>query len=127
MQRENLISSILKNSDDYIFFADMDNLACYTDKKHYIQLRTASNVDAAKIIIVKTEIESWYLAGLNYHDARSLNIVFHTNTDNITKEMFQQMTPNSFPSAINLMTEILKKFSMDVCKEAKSIISIFLQ
>ena len=95
----------------------MDNLACYTDKKHYIQLRTASNVDAAKIIIVKTEIESWYLAGLNCHDARSLNIVFHTNTNNITKEMFQQMTPNSFPSAINLMAEILKKFSLDAAKK----------
>ena len=114
-EREKFINWLKKSSTAYIFFSDMDKMACYTKKKERITLKTAKNVDVAKIAIVKTEIESWYLAGLNYHDALSLNIWYSRNTENITKEDFTAIH-KKYASRIDFMMVILEKFSLDIAK-----------
>ena len=98
----------------------MDNPVCCMKKKSNIRSKRASNVDLAKVIIVKTEIESWYLAGLNYSDALSLNVTFRTNTEGITKEIFRSMVRSSFSSNIDFMVEVLNKFSIDTAKNQNS-------
>lgn len=108
--------TILKNSHAmYIFFSDMDRAPCYTKKKEALKLKTAKNIDNVKIIIAKSEIESWYLAGLDRHSAASLNIQHFRNTENITKEDFDSIS-KKYTSRIYCMMNILEKFSIDIAK-----------
>ena len=103
----------------------MDDATCYTKRKESFQKRWNINVAPAKIVVVKAEIESWYLAGLSYSVARSLNINFRTNTENVTKEMFLNMTRKHHLSNVNLMIEILKKFSFDTAKRQNASFQYF--
>ena len=93
----------------------MDRVTCYTKKKETIKSKVIKNIDSARIIIVKTEIESWYMAGLSRHNAASLNIQHFPNTDDITKEDFARIC-NKYTSRIDCMANILEKFSIDVAK-----------
>lgn len=93
----------------------MDRVACYTKKKMIIGSKTVKNIDKTKIVIVKTEIESWYLAGLSRHSAESLCIQHFLNTENVTKEDFDRIR-KKYTSRIDCMVDILDKFSIDVAK-----------
>lgn len=44
-----------------------------------------------KIIIVKEEIESWFLAGIDSKIDQFKNFIVPNNTDSITKEIFDDM------------------------------------
>lgn len=114
---KNFIKTCQNTGKDYVFFSDMDHATCYTKKKDIIKSKIAPNVDREKIIIVKTEIESWYLAGVNQSDAKNLNINFHSNTENITKEMFNDMMRYPFKTRVGFMMEILKYYSIDTAKK----------
>lgn len=114
---KNFITTCKNTDKDYVFFSDMDNVSCYTKKKNNIKSKIAPNVDREKIIIVKAEIESWYVAGVNQSDAKNLNIIFHTNTEGITKEIFRAMMRPPFESHIDFMREILKYYSIDTAKK----------
>lgn len=108
--------AILKNSHaTYIFFSDMDRATCYTKRKARVKSKTVKNIDSTKVIIAKAEIESWYLAGLDQHNATSLNIQHFRNTENITKEDFNRIC-KKYTSRIYCMTIILEKFSLDIAK-----------
>ena len=69
------------------------------------------------IIIVKREIESWYVAGLKQSDAESLNVVYRTNTEQVSKKMLENMRPAKFMTRAAFLLEILNKFSMDMAKK----------
>lgn len=112
---EKVVDSLKKRGIAYIFFSDMDMMACYTKKKEEIKSKTAKNVDIARIVVVKAEIESWYLAGLDRRSAKSLRIRHYNNTENITKEDFTKMH-KKYSSRIDFMTTILQKFSIDIAK-----------
>ena len=83
---EKFVEMLDKSNTAYIFFSDMDSATCYTKKKNFIRSKAVKSVNAARIIIVKTEIESWYLAGLSRNGADSLNIQHFPNTEKITKK-----------------------------------------
>ena len=72
--------------------------------------------DLAKVVVVKTEIESWYLAGLDHSGTRKLGVPFYTNTEHIPKKIFEQNRPGKFDSRIDFMMEILKIFDIDTAK-----------
>ena len=72
-------------------------------------------MDVARIAVVKAEIESWYLAGLDHRNAGSLEIWYSGNTESMTKEDFTRMH-EKYSSKIDFMTDILKKFSIDIAK-----------
>ena len=112
---EKFVSSLKKSGTAYIFFSDMDRVACYTKKKEQIASKIAKNVDVARIAVVKAEIESWYLAGLDHRNAESLEIWYSGNTESMTKEDFARMH-EKYSSKIDFMTDILKKFSIDIAK-----------
>lgn len=106
----------IKNSGaTYIFFSDLDRVKCYTRKKEIIISKTIKNIDKAKIVIVKSEIESWYMAGLSCDTAASLNIRHFRNTETMTKEDFEKIC-KKYPSRIDCMIRILEKFSVDMAK-----------
>ena len=114
-QLEQFIIYLNKSNIAYIFLSDMDRTLCYTKKKERIKSKTAKNVDTSKIAIVKAEIESWHLAGLDYGSSKSLGIQYNNDTEHITKEDFDKMN-KKYSSRIDFMMDILEKFSIDTAK-----------
>lgn len=112
----NFIKSLNDLNTDYIIIADFDSSTCFTFVKNKIQLKMPS-ADITKITIVKTEIESWYLAGVDRSNSRKLQIPYYSTTDNITKEMFNEIISSKFKSRIDFMVEILKIFDSSTAKK----------
>ena len=112
---EKFVNLLNKSDTAYIFLSDMDRAPCYTKKKEWIKSKTVKNVNGARIAIVKTEIESWYLAGLDRHSAKSLKIRHFSTTEHISKEDFNKIS-EKYASKIDCVTAILQKFSIDVAK-----------
>ena len=115
IELEKFVNLLNKSDTAYIFLSDMDRAPCYTKKKEWIKSKTVKNVNDARIAIVKVEIESWYLAGLDRHSAKSLKIRHFNTTENISKEDFNKIS-EKYASKIDCMTAILQKFSIDVAK-----------
>ena len=101
---------------DYIFVADINDAPCVTAKKEEIK-RRFGNVNKDKIIVVKREIESWYIAGLNEGKCEDLKIPSFRITDDVTKEQFGKLIPEGFGSEIYFMQEILKFFDIETAKK----------
>ena len=112
-QLKSFIEALNKEQSRYIVLVDFDNSRCMTDKKQQFRTKKIGNVTDSKIFIAKSMIESWYLAGLDSKSSRSLMVIYHSNTDDITKEQFEQLMPDKYSSKIDFMVEILKKFDYD--------------
>ena len=112
---EKFIDSLKKSGCAYIFFTDLDMIRCYTRRKEQIKSKTAKNIDNERIAVVRTEIESWYLAGLDQNNTSILGIQYFSNTDEITKEIFAQIH-KKYSSRIDFMTTVLENFSIDIAK-----------
>ncbi len=109
---ELFLQSIITLNYDYIFTADIDELATVNDKKRVVKHRF-SNVENDKIIIVIKEIESWYLAGISEERTVMMNIRIPETTNTITKEDFNEICHFSYRSRIDFMYELLKYYSLD--------------
>ncbi len=72
------------------------------------------------------EIEGWLLAGLDEKATKKLKVSYFDNTQNITKEKFDQLIPKRFDSRIDFILEILKHFSIDVAKEKNKSFAYFV-
>lgn len=75
------------------------------------------NIENDKIIVVIKEIESWYLAGLDDEEYKRFEMHTLSNTDDITKEQFNDLIPKKFDSRIDFLLEILKSFSIEIAKQ----------
>jgi hypothetical protein len=97
---------------DYVFIADNDKHPCVSAKKEAVCQRIKS-VEPHRIAIAVTEIESWYLAGLNADGCVKLEIAIPTDTTGLTKEQFDQLRRPSYESRIDWMVEMLRHYSLD--------------
>ncbi|MEN6443336.1 MAG: hypothetical protein WC391_01705 [Methanoregula sp.] len=104
------LKSVHQMHNDYIFVADIDQEHSVRDKKQILYCRF-NHIDGGSIVIVIKEIESWYLAGLTGESSGALHIPAPASTDDITKEIFNDLIPGQFDSRIDFMFEILKNFS----------------
>ena len=95
----------------YIFIADFDQRPCVTRRKDQI-LSRYGNLDAGRILIVRAEIESWYLAGLDSDSCEELQVPERRNTDGITKEQFDSLMPSRFENRTDFMVEILNRYDI---------------
>jgi hypothetical protein len=111
---------------DYIYVTDIDNSPCVTAKKQEIQ-NNLGNIDNDKIIVVIKEIESWYLAGLSDTKCRKFQMQTFSVTDDITKEQFNSVIPQTFDSRIDFMLEILKIFSIEIAKQKNKSFRYFIE
>ena len=84
-------------------------------------------VDENSIIVVKKEIESWYLAGLDKESSKALRVPYLNSTDDVTKEQFNSMVPEKFDSEIDFMKEILKHFSIETAKQKNESFKHFIK
>jgi hypothetical protein len=121
-----IVSTCKGRNKCYIFHSDIDdNKKDPTWKKEKV-LEKYSEVEEAKIVIVITEIESWYLAGLDEESSKKLGIHYLDKTDKISKEDFWNLKPKKFDSRIDLMSEILKEFEISTAKKKNQSLNLFL-
>src|SRR5215218_1316481 len=88
---------------------------CVTERKAAL-LAKYRRLDFSKVIIVKAEIESWYLAGLDADTCARLKLREVRDTQTVTKERFFQMMPGEFRSGLDFMVEVLKHHAIDVAR-----------
>lgn len=126
--KKQYVNSIIKKTkgeNEYIFTKDLDFPVCMGLKKDSI-IESYSNINRNKIIIVKMDIEAWYLAGLNRESCDELNIKYYVTTDEMTKSEFNSIKPKKFTSDIDFRMEILKRYDLDVAKLKNQSIRYFL-
>lgn len=109
------IDSFIQNLNpigyEYLFVTDMNEAPCITQKKDELQ-RIYKSLDKERIVVVKREIESWYIAGISDEVASRLQVNIPLSTDNITKERFQQITQRNLRDIL-FRQEILSDFSIE--------------
>lgn len=91
---------------DYVFVHDFDSAPCIQGKKDALSLHYTL-LDPTKIIIVKEEIESWYVAGLNRAKCSALGLPYSPRTEHISKERLEQQKPTRFTSMNLFLIELL--------------------
>jgi len=132
----------------YIFTADLDEpprllyKSTYSTKhakllREHTEKRTSElkekypNVDEDRIDYVITEIEGWYLAGLDDSYCRRCGISLPSSTDDITKQKFEQIRERSKRKRIDrslFLAEILlpPNFSPETAKKKNKSFRNFL-
>jgi hypothetical protein len=124
---EGLLKSIREMPNaEYIYVTDIDQSPCVTNKKQEIKDKFRG-IDIKRIMVVIKEIESWYLAGLDDACCKKLKIRSMGNTDNVTKEQFNDLIPKKFGSRIDFMSEVVKLFSIEIAKQKNKSIRYFLE
>ena len=111
---------------DYLFVTDSNASPCVTARKGYLVERHRNMVDPVRTIVVRREIESWYVAGISDEAYQELGLASLPHTDDITKEQFEQLIPQSFVSVVDFMSEILKKFSIETAKRKNKSFQYFM-
>jgi hypothetical protein len=87
-----------------------------------------SSIEKRKIIVVKDEIEGWYLAGLDSNRATELGISVPPNTEHTGKDEFTSKLNNSkFNSSINFYQEMIERFSINVAKNKNTSFKYFAE
>ncbi|MHC3130002.1 MAG: hypothetical protein IBV52_08025 [Candidatus Bathyarchaeota archaeon] len=125
-KRKNLLKSFneMKNIE-YIFVTDIDNNKCVILRKEQVIKEMDDLVSQDKIIVIKKEIESWYMAGLDKGISEKYGINILKSTENFSKEDFKKIIPKK-KSRILFMQEILEKYCCDVAKNRNGSIKYFL-
>jgi len=102
---------------DYIFVTDLDplNNCCISSKKERIK-SNFPEIDPDKIIIVVSEIEGWYLAGISDKARKKIGVnsarYLSTNPNSVTKEEFHEtIRPKKF-SRLEFLMEIIKIYDI---------------
>ena len=110
---EKLLKLCQNKGNKLIFVADHDTHPCVSSKKQELKNKY-KNLNDNSIVIVKKEIESWYLAGINEKVTRKFKIKNNLkDTHNIYKNDFNKIIEKSeFDSRIDAMQEILKYFDI---------------
>jgi len=129
-KNKNKINKKIKASSfqDYFFLTDLDSQVypCISSRKEK-RLHEYDNLDFSKIIIVKEEIESWYLAGIDTSLTQFNKWDIPQSTDDITKEDFDGMLEeNLIDSKIDFIKELSKNYNFDLAVKRNNSFKYFL-
>ena len=115
---EKYVKSLHAAKHDYIVLADFDvGSTCYSGRKERLRARIP-HARCDNMAVVKTEIESWCLAGIGQPECRILRIPYHPNTESISKKEFERMRKDSrSASRIVFMKKILAMFDAERAKK----------
>ena len=100
---------------DYILFGDIDERPCVTATKEDIST-SISVLNWDRTIVVRREIEAWYLAGLSGSRCRELGIEPVRDIDEITKERFDSLVGGE-DEHTRAMVEILNHYDVEVARQ----------
>lgn len=121
------IKSINSMGADYIFISDFNKENCITAKKQKILCKYKNKLDENNIVIVKEEIESWYMAGMDDTQSKLLEIPKIKETNNFTKEHFNDFQQLKNRSRIDLMVEMLKSYNIKIAKQKNKSFKYFIE
>lgn len=122
------INIMLSIGWDILCFADINSSRCVRTRKSKLIREDTGVVPKNRIVVIRKEIESWYLAGLDEHCCRKLGIVNLGMTDTINKDKCHQLIAKSkYRPREACMQEILKNFNMISGKEKNKTFSHFCQ
>ena len=113
-------------NSDYFFLRDLNASPCVTARIESVEIELRERIDRNSLIIVVKEIEGWYLAGLDDGACKELGFRPFSNTDEVTKECFNNLIPKKFDSRIDFMVEILKKFSLETAEQKNKSFGYFM-
>lgn len=122
------ISTYLAHNHNFIFLSDLDSdfYHCITSRKEKRQ-QEYSTLPLENIVIVKDEIESWYLAGIEDSINEIYDINIPENTENISKEDFEKILENSnVDSKIAFFNEIPKYYNIDLAIKRNNSLKYFI-
>ena len=79
-----------------------------------------------RIVVVRREIEAWYLAGLDEAAHRELGLARVRNIDEVTKEQFDRLVGGE-DEHTNTMVEILRHYDVEVARQRSPSFRYFWQ
>lgn len=108
---EGFVRSARAMGADYLIFRDLDRHPCASSAKKSLVQR-CSPAEAKRIQIVKTEIESWYSAGIPDGDPEwgELPIARMPDTETVTKEAFLRAMTRSGSPLLPTLLALLERF-----------------
>ncbi|MHB8361442.1 MAG: hypothetical protein ACYDAO_05860 [Thermoplasmataceae archaeon] len=110
------LKSTNNNFQKFFLFADLDceRFQCISSRKDGLRDKFMYIRDN-DIIIVKREIESWYISGLSKEDCKTLKIKYPANPELISKEKFKAMLPKGISDS-EFRKLIMEKFSIELAR-----------
>ncbi|MBN1508993.1 MAG: hypothetical protein JW955_19255 [Sedimentisphaerales bacterium] len=110
------LKSVQDQKANCLFLVDINTHPCVSARKQGLLDTYGKRIDPSWIVVVVSEIESWYLAGLDDEHALELGLSPVHHTDRLTKEQFAGMVPRRLDSVAAFMNEILKSFRIETAK-----------
>lgn len=125
------LNSIKERGDNYFFLSDFDKGPCIEKRKNEL-LETYSKLEKERIIIVKREIESWYLALINDEFAKEISIDPNIlrDTSLCTRSLFDEIRKKAHYNDIEFKQEILINFKssdIDLSRQRNSSLDYFIK
>ena len=119
------IRSIGSMSADYILFGDIDDRPCVTAAKDEITAQIPA-LSWNRVVVVRREIEAWYLAGLDEVACRELRLDQVVDVDAVTKEQFDRLIGGKV-NHTNTMVNILERYDVEVARRRSPSFRYFWQ
>ena len=119
------IQSIDSMNAHYLLFGDIDERPCVTATKEEITAQFPV-LSCNRVIVVRREIEAWYLAGLDDSACRDLRLDRVSDVDSVTKERFDQLVGGK-ANHTNAMVEILNRYDIEVARRRSPSFRYFWQ
>lgn len=122
-----MIKTFKKMNNEYVLLADLDEKDSQTRiqelKKQY------KDIESKNIYFSIQEIEAWYLSGIsdNYINKYKIKNSILQNTENITKEKFENIFHNSRDTILEIKLKILSEFNIEKAKLRNNSLKIFLE
>ena len=123
-----LLFSISAMKSDYLIVRDIDTHPCVTAAKDTLR-KPYPRLNPERIQIVRTEIESWYCAGISPQDAEfgALKVVTCDDTGAVTKESFDADLSERRLRRAPAMAAMLDRFDLATAARRNRSFRYFLQ
>ena len=116
-------------NQDYVLLSDLDShtYQCITSRKDQRINELDGEITQDKIIIVVEEIESWCLAGIDTNIDEYTDFIIPENTDNITKEDFDEILSKTSFNKNKLFNYLSFNFNVDLAIKRNKSFKYFLE
>lgn len=124
---EGMIATFDKMNDDYIFLADLDEKREAIRRKEI--MKKFKNINCEKIYFSIQEIESWYIAAISDNNKNKYKVKnkILLNTENITKEKFENIFRNRRVTTLEIKLDILSELNLKKAKSRNNSLKLFLE
>lgn len=122
------IKSIKSKNHDYVLLTDLDShtYPCITSRKESRLNELDNSIDKDKIIVVKEELESWCLAGVDTSLEEYRDLEIPENTENTTKEDFDKIIEKTSMTKYAFIAYLAKNFDFKLAIKRNKSFKYFL-